>query len=140
MGTTGWGTRGLQHPPLSCHLNLQAGAQPNTVSMCSGVCVSLVPGSSPKSRAESWWFAREKAESKGRKHHLVIACKLNSASKWELQCQALNRAVSCAWCSCCSLYIPSDTGEGMMTERVKFTLQSCYLSGLACICCTAGGK
>lgn len=82
---------------------------------------ALVPGSSPKSRAESRQFAREKAGSKGKEHHQVIACKLN------LQVEAaVNKAVSCAWCSCCSLCIASDMGEGMRTDSV-FEIQTSKL-------------
>lgn len=75
-----------------------------------------LPGSSPKSKAESRQFAKEKAASEGREQHRVIACKLNSACKWELQHRALNQTVSCASCSCRSPCLPSDTGGGMRTE------------------------
>lgn len=75
-----------------------------------------LPGASLKNKAGSRRFAREKAGSEGREQHRVIACKLNSACKWQQQRQALNQPVSCAWSSCRSPRLPSDTGEGMRTE------------------------
>lgn len=86
---------------------------------------ALVPGSSPKSKAENRQFAREKAGSKGKERHRVIACKLNSAYKRQPHCWALNGAVSHAWCSCQHLPPIRHTGEGMGTgEHLKFALQS----------------
>lgn len=99
----------MQHPP---HHNLQAGAQPNAAHACSSARLF------PKSTVKSRWFAGGKAGSEGREHHWVIACKLNLACKREPHRRALNRAVSCAGCSCHSPCIPSDTREGMWTEGV----------------------
>lgn len=77
---------------------------------------ALLPGSSLKSKPESRQCAREEDGSDGREQQQVITCKCNSAWKWEPQHQALNPAVSCAGCSCCSPQLPPDTREGVRPE------------------------